>query len=426
MSKRKKISYILAVCFLILPMCSLCVYGEENKEQGSKKPENLYSGACVLMDGSSGRVLFEKNGKAIMPMASTTKIMTLIVALENCNPEETVTVSAYAASQPKVHLGMHSGQQFLLRDLFYSLMLESHNDSAVAIAEHIGSKKLKLPDAGVRTKEESKKAIAAFTDMMNEKARDIGCFDTYFITPNGLDAQVLLDDGTQKFHSTTASDLALIMSYCVHVSMQKDTFLSITQASSHAFSDIEKKSSYNCANHNAFLGMMEGALSGKTGFTNQAGYCYVGALYRDNKLLIVSLLACGWPNHKSYKWSDTKKLMEYGLSNYTYRQVYEKKEDFEKIKVTNANSNMEGVDYVSPYMDEEELEVLLKEEEKVTVTYELPKKLTAPIEKGEVLGNATYALSGDVIAVYPVMADKSVDKKTFSWCFIKVIEMFIG
>jgi len=308
----KRAQACLMAAVLSIQALTISTYAEEAVEE----PKDLYARSCVLMDGSTGRVLFEKNGYEQMPMASTTKIMTLIVTLENGNLDDEVEVSSYAAGQPKVHIGMHNGQKFRLRDLCYSLMLESHNDSAVAIAEYIGSKKLDLPPAGERSKEESKEAVEAFTDMMNEKARDIGCFDTYFITPNGLDATALLEDGQQKMHSTTAADLASILMYCVSTSVEKEQFLEITRAQSHTFADIEGKGSYSCTNHNAFLNMMEGALSGKTGFTNQAGYCYVGALYRDDKLLIVSLLACGWPNNKSYKWSDTKKLMEYGLQAY--------------------------------------------------------------------------------------------------------------
>ena len=151
--------------------------------------------------------------------------------------------------------------------------------------------------------------------MMNQKARDIGCFDTYFITPNGLDAVV---NDTGKIHSTTAADLAKIMAYCVTDSPAKDQFLEITRTLGYDFTDAEGKRSFHCNNHNAFLGMMEGALSGKTGFTGNAGYCYVGALQRDGKTYVVALLACGWPNNKSYKWSDTKTLMNYGLENYEY------------------------------------------------------------------------------------------------------------
>lgn len=155
-------------------------------------PENLslYAQSAVLMDGDSGRILYEKSGYDILPMASTTKIMTCILALENGNPDDMLTVSSYAASMPKVHLGVREGERYRLEDLLYSLMPESHNDSAVVIAEGIGG------------------SVSGFADMMNQKARDIGAYDSFFVTPNGLDATAMCqraDGGAQeREHSTTA------------------------------------------------------------------------------------------------------------------------------------------------------------------------------------------------------------------------------
>ena len=272
----------------------------------SREPADLYALSAVLMDADSGRVLYEKNGYEPMPMASTTKIMTLIIALENGNLEEETIISNYAAKMPKVHLGVREGETYYLKDLLYSLMLESHNDSAVAIAEKVGGN------------------VEGFAAMMNQKARDLECYDTYFITPNGLDAAVTGKTGeVQKIHSTTAKDLARIMRYCIKESPKKEEFLEITRAPSHSFTDISGNRRFTCHNHNAFLHMMDGALSGKTGFTGKAGYCYVGAVQKDGKTFIASLLACGWPNNKTYKWKDMRKLMEYAFDNYEYRDVYE-------------------------------------------------------------------------------------------------------
>ena len=146
---------------------------------------------------------------------------------------------------------------------------------------------------------------------MNEKAKELGCMDTHFVTPNGLDGE-----DEEGIHSTTAADLARIMKYCIMDSPKKEEFLKITRTASYQFGDREGKRSFSCNNHNAFLNMMEGALSGKTGFTGDAGYCYVGSLRRNDRTFIVALLACGWPNNKGYKWKDTRALMEYGLANY--------------------------------------------------------------------------------------------------------------
>lgn len=255
--------------------------------------QNLHALSAVLMDAESGRVLFSKEGDVMRPMASTTKILTCILALEEGNPEDEVIVSAKAASQPAVHLQMREGQKFYLADLLYSLMLESHNDTAVAIAEHIGG------------------SVEGFAEKMNAKADELGCENSYFITPNGLD-----EEDENGVHSISAEDLATIMSYCILKSPKAEEFLKITRTNSYTFSDVSGQSSYSCQNHNSFLSMMDGALSGKTGYTGGAGYCYVGALKRDERTFVVALLGSGWPNQKNYKWQDTMKLMNYAVENY--------------------------------------------------------------------------------------------------------------
>ena len=149
----------------------------------------LYARSACLMDADSGRVLYSKNSEQKLPMASTTKIMTCILALEDGRMDDLVTVSAYAASQPKVHMGAKTGEQFYLQDLLYALMLNSDNDAAVMIAEQVGG------------------SVEGFAEKMNLKARELGCDDTYFITPNGLDAE-----NKNGIHSTTAKDLAYFQS----------------------------------------------------------------------------------------------------------------------------------------------------------------------------------------------------------------------
>lgn len=374
--------------------------GNKQEEENSTNIQ-LYARSAVLMDADSGRVLFGKNENERMPMASTTKIMTCILALENGNREDLVTVSSYAAGQPKVHLGMYEGQQFKLDDLLYSLMLESHNDSAVAIAEHIGG------------------SVEGFAAMMNQKARDIGCFDTYFITPNGLDASVTDSEGQTKVHSTTAAELARIMKYCIEESEKKEEFLEITRTQSHFFTDGSGEGSYSCSNHNAFLSMMDGALSGKTGFTNNAGYCYVGALKKDGKTFVVALLACGWPNNRTYKWSDTRKLMEYGLENYEYRDVYEQPE-LEPLPVEGGVPDS-GRPYDRAYVNvsmvetDKELKVLLKDGETVEKKLQLPDMLTAPVKGGSVAGSMKYYLDGELMKEYPIVTDTDVERMDFRW-----------
>lgn len=395
--KSKKLISLVFCAVLILTAVILIP-----QEAGAVETEDeitasrLYARSAVLMDADSGRILFAKNGQEQRAMASTTKIMTCILALENGDLSDEVAVSAEAASQPAVRLGMREGQRFYLKDLLYSLMLESHNDSAVAVAEHIGG------------------SVEGFASMMNKKAMELGCGDTYFITPNGLDAE----DKT-GVHHTTAEDLARIMKYCIMDSEKRDAFLEITRTESYTFSDCEGNGSYSCSNHNSFLHMMEGALSGKTGFTAEAGYCYVGALRQDDRTFIVALLACGWPNNKGYKWSDTRKLMEYALENYYYREIGAEPEQI-SLKVENGASD--GFPSAAPARLEMAAEsapfrVLLKSGEDVTVEYDVPESVAAPVEEGETLGKIVYRLEGETIREYPVTASESVRERDFSICF---------
>lgn len=368
----------------------------------------LYARSACLLDGDSGRVLYAKDGENPMPMASTTKIMTCILALELGHPDELVTVSAYAASQPKVHMAAEEGEQFLLQDLLYALMLNSDNDAAVMIAEHIAG------------------TVEAFAEKMNLKAREIGCEHTYFITPNGLDAE-----DSNGVHSTTAVDLARILRYCISQSPQKDMFLEITRMPSYTFWNNSHTKTYSCTNHNAFLGMMDGALTGKTGFTADAGYCYVGALQWEGKTFIVALLACGWPNNKGYKWADTRKLMTYGLKNYSYRDVFEKKElgsvpveegQYEGLQIgeTARTEVAFGAD-----LSEMSLPLLLREDEKVEVIYQIPQSLKAPIKKGQQVGKVQYFLGEELLREYPVYAKRQVETIDYAWCLQKVEEEYL-
>jgi len=169
--------------------------------------------------------------------------------------------------------------------------------------------------------------------------------------------------------------------------------------------------------------MMEGALSGKTGFTADAGYCYVGALTRDGKTFIVALLACGWPNNKGYKWKDTRTLMEYGLANYEYRDVWEEAPEL-SILVKNAVADGEeeksyakdtiiraGIEDVP-----EELQVLLRSDEKVEIKKEFSDVLHAPVRRGQKIGSVTYILDGVTIGSYDIVALEKAGKRDFLWC----------
>lgn len=419
------------------------IYGQKNvilnetQENGRPQELQLYAQAAVLLDADSGRVLYGKNEEAPMAMASTTKIMTCILVLENAKVDEIVSVSAYAASMPKVKLYVKKGEHYTVRELLFSLMLESHNDAAAALAEYIGGKLLgETGENWEHTTEESKVALHRFAQAMNEKAVEIGCKDTWFITPNGLDATetMTLSDGSvmEKEHHTTAKDLARILRYCIRESSQRDLFREITRTQEYCFTENER--SFHCHNHNAFLQMMDGAFTGKTGFTNKAGYCYVGALERDGKCLIVSLLACGWPNHRTYKWSDSRELFDYGLEHYTYR--YFKDEEFRNrgdvltpISVINAQNDELKEEVMLDVETDPEVEgtegLLLRPDEKVEILYRKEKELEAPVMQGDTVGEICYVVDGRIWRRERLQAAETVEVIDFTWSCRQILERFL-
>ncbi len=421
-------------CALLLTFASTAQMAEAAGENLS-----LYATAAVLMDAESGRVLYGKNADMPLAMASTTKIMTCIILLETVSPDDTLTVSAYAESMPKVKLYIQRGEQYRVKDLLYSLMLESHNDSAVALAEFVGkqylSEELKSKNTAEYTPEESRQAVAAFAALMNRKAAELGCEHTWFITPNGLDAteEIVLQDGSVvlKEHCTTAAELARIMSYCLKESPCTDMFLQITRAGSYSFSANGR--SFSCSNHNAFLGMMDGALTGKTGFTNKAGYCYVGALQRDGRTFVVALLACGWPNNKSYKWSDTRELMQYGIDNYFYRSFDQEGIAFDEsslrpIPVVNGQTKTLGATAYASLMvlGREDAEgLLMRQDEEVKVEYSLERSLTAPVQAGTEVGVVKYSVGDVVYRSESIVTKNAVEAISAKWCAAQILARFL-
>ncbi len=280
-----KKALIVFICVLICTFC--CLPGKE-AVSAVNEPQ-LHAVSAALYDACDETFIYGKNMRDSMANASTTKLLTCIVALERADINDMVTVSQNAASQPAVKLGLAAGKNYRMKDLLYGMMLESFNDCAYAIAEHVGG------------------STEGFAKLMNEKANEIGCLGTYFITPNGLDAE---DD--VSFHHSTAGDLCVIMSYCAWKSPKSAQFLEITQTMQYTFESVDSRVVFS--NHNRLLTETDYCISGKTGFTTKAGYCYVAAVEKDGRKMCLSLLGCGWPNNKNYKWADAKALVEYETS----------------------------------------------------------------------------------------------------------------
>lgn len=368
----------------------------------------LYALSACVLDAETGRVLYGKNENEVRAMASTTKILTCLLALENCSMDELVTVSDYAASMPDVQLNMKAGEQYRLYDLLLSLMLESHNDTAVAIAEHVGG------------------SVEGFCKMMNQRASELGCTNSTFLTPNGLDKELVTEEGNKK-HSTTARELAIIMAECI----KNEQFVEICRTQSAMIQNHEKTRSFRLENHNALLRTMAGVIAGKTGFTCDAGYCYVGAVERDGTVYICTLLGCGWPNNKNYKWSDMKELIAFAEEQYKQADIVPQGLQERLPKEIPVAEGIRGGSIQKMLslktLTENNDEVVVRCGERLYVVCEIPEYINAPITKGTEVGKIHYILNGQTIKTDSLTAEYTIDKIVFyDYLYFVLNEFFLG
>ncbi|WP_281816077.1 D-alanyl-D-alanine carboxypeptidase family protein [Vallitalea longa] len=381
----KKITSIVAYIFIVIIIFSSNMV---SAKESNKEPEKLYAYSALLMDKKTGRVLWEKKGFEERAMASTTKIMTCIMALESCELDEIVEVSEKASKAPKVKLYIRPGEQYYLGDLLHALMLVSSNDVAIAVAEHV---------AGSTEK---------FCKLMTAKAKEIGAINTCYITPNGLDAEG---------HHTTAYDLALVTRYALNNEM----FNKIINTPSKSFCEIKEGRNFNINNKNSFLNMYDGANGVKTGFTSKAGYCFVGSAKQEDLELISVVLASGWPNNKTYKWSDTKKIMNYGFDNFETRTVLTSNKHVCQIGVD------KGIIKDIDVLTSDNVEITLSDDETVDILYNVEPNLIAPIEIGQNVGEAAIYVDGKFYYSVPLISNTEVEKITYKYIFNKVLDKFL-
>ena len=358
------------------------------KETQGNTIRSLSAVGAVLMDADSQRILYGKNENKVLAMASTTKIMTCIVALEHADLDEVVTVSSYAAKMPDVQLNIVAGEQYYLKDLLYSLMLESHNDSAVAIAEHIGG------------------SVEGFAELMNSKARDLGCMNTHFVTPNGLDA---------PGHETTPLELGTITCYAI----KNPKFVEITNSPNHEFKELTKGKQQLVTNKNRFLYMMDGAMGVKTGFTNNAGYCFVGAVKREDRTLVSVVLGSGWPPHKTYKWNDTLALMNYGLNEFQPRLIMNQRVDLPELYVQGGQKSA-----VKLYA-KADLKTLVRKDEAIRAEYTVPAIIKAPVKKDGKIGSLSIYIGDNLYTQVPVYTDDACKKINYGFCVKRFFDGFL-
>lgn len=380
----KKIATMLIMVLILSIYPDLRVYAED-----TLKEQDIRAMGAILIDAETGRVLWGKNERTRLAMASTTKIMTALIALEHGDLDSTVTASKRAALAPKVHMGLSTGEQLRLGDLMLALMLESSNDAAVAIAEHIAG------------------SVENFCAMMTQKAHSMGATDTVFETPSGLDA---------NNHFSTAYDMALITRYA----LDNTDFMKLINTGSASFSS--SKRSYTITNKNRLLREFEGANGVKTGFTGKAGQCFVGACKRGDMQLISVVLASGWGDAgREQKWRDTKKLLTHGFDNYRYEQIVQENQHAGKLHIERSKTPMVEVSINSGLR----LPLNKQERDSIVIDINLPTIVRAPVQCGQEVGIAKVFILGELVDEIPVVASADATRHDLKTSLEKTINTLL-
>lgn len=328
---------------------------------GNVSALNVSAGSGIVMDAHSGKVLWEKNSHQKSLIASTTKIMTALVVLENADLLDTVTVSAEAVGVEGSSMYLTPGEELTVEDLLYGLMLLSGNDAAEALAYHISD------------------SIASFAELMNQKADILGLQNTRFANPHGLDSEE---------NYSTASDMAKLAAYALE---------------NEDFRRIVSSKSYSCGtrrmtNHNKLLWDYEGALGVKTGYTKQAGRILVGAAERNGRRLITVTISA--PDD----WKDHRNMLDLGFSKYTLREVLPADTPIAELAVMNGS-----VDSVS-LIPEHSISCYMLEDEDISLSISIPPFVYAPLASGARMGTVKVMVSGLEIGEVSLLAEQSVSE----------------
>lgn len=381
-----KESIILFLIIILLQFNASFNFTSSFAVETFEKP-NLVSQAAILMDTKTEKILYSKNENKKMYPASTTKIVTAILTLENCNLDEVVTVSYDTVmSIPDGYSSafLQIGEQLTVEQLLQLLLVHSANDAANCLAEYVGG------------------SIESFVSMMNTKVHEIGLSNTHFTNSFGMH-----DDN----HYTTAQDLASIMKYCI----KNENFRKLAGSASCAIPATNKYITRKYASTNELIipnnsNYYSYLTSGKTGYTSQAGDCLVSSSYKDGLELICVILGGKMVNGVSTRFSETKDLYQYGYDNYSIRTLLNANDVVTQIEVSNGTKDTKNLDLLSSSSINVLLENTIAEDELI---YEinLKKDIEAPIDQDDNLGSVSYTIDGieykaDLIASHSVKKSK--------------------
>ena len=400
----KKIFYsILIFLLILLNFSTVCADDVDNEVDFEDTIEVTASNVSELPKTNSRRyIVYDRISKSMIigknediksAMASTTKIMTTIVILEKADLNETVTVSAKAGGTGGSRLGLKRGDKASVRDLLYGLMLRSGNDAAVALAEHVGG------------------SVKGFAELMNEKAIELGLTNTHFVTPHGLD---------DANHYTTALELAKLTDYA----MDNETFAKIVGTKSTTIYINNQSRQIN--NTNELLGVLNGVVGVKTGFTNNAGRCLVTETKRNNMDIITIVLGA---DTKKDRTKDSVNLIEYTFSKYKmynleeqiikefnkWKNINEKRILIIKGKTSNPKLALGAI---------EKATIPICDNDKIEYSINALTEVEAPVEQWNVMGTLTVKLNGEILENIDIVNINEVQKRDWKDYFKIVLNTY--
>ena len=375
---KKIFIFIITVLFITIDTVSFSANSNDNLK--------IYSDAVILIDSTTGNILYEKNSEKKMYPASTTKILTSIIAIENSNLSDIATVSKRACKVPSGYTTAYlsKGEKISVEYLLEVFLLHSANEAGNVLAEHVSG------------------SIENFVEKMNQKAKEIGCTNTNFVNTNGIH---------DNNHYTTAKDLAMITNYC----MKNSTFRRIVAMKSCTIPSTNKFGIRKFKNTNGLVNPSSKyyypyCVGGKTGYTSEAQNCLISACVKDNlKLITVVLKSPHIKSGESTRYLDSVTLFNYGFSNYSFKKIASKNDKIENVDIQGGNPDTKNIDLILS----NDLYVLSKNTNfNIDYKIELDNHLKAPIAQNTIVGKITYTVDNNKYSI-DLLASHDVIKSDF-------------
>lgn len=388
----KKIFIFLFILIFILNV-SVCY--------GISDAPDISAGAAILLDSNTEKIIYSKNESERMYPASTTKILTAILTLENCNLDDIVTVpyeAVYSIPSGYSVAALQPGEQLTVEQLLKVMLVHSANDAANVLAYHVSG------------------SIEGFANLMNQKVSELGLTNTHFTNPSGMH---------DENHYTTAYDLAIIMKYCMKNSTFRNlsglkycTIPATNKYEERVFNTTNELLIYDNRNVSSNY-YYKYAIAGKTGYTTQAKNSLVSVSNKDNLELICVVLSVGlYPNNLSAKFIDTKSLFDYGYNNYTVKKLREKNAIATQVEVKNGSKETRNLDLLIS----DDLTALISQDDLNTdfsPEIQVEDNLMAPISQGQVVGKIVYNIDG-IEYSSDLIASHSVKKSGFLTLIVQI------